>query len=416
VTASAAVSAASLARLATPLLTIDLDDLDANITTMAAWCTAAGVNLAPHGKTTMAPDIWRRQIDAGAWGITVATASQAAVAREVGVERVILAGTSFRADTLLGLAAPGSSVLMWVDSVASVRLIDDLLAGARAPLAVLVEFGSPLGRTGARTANEALAVVAAVSEARHLVFAGIAGYEGALTHGLDDDSLAVIDDYLTRLLAVFDAVPADACAEWIGRGGDIVLTAGGSVYFDRVAAILAERHDPEGLRGARTRVVLRSGAYVTHDHGLYERLTPFARPLAAGLPEVDGAAFSPALELWATVISRPEPGLALLDFGRRDAADDEGLPRVLDAWRPGERERPLDVDAITGARVSALNDQHAFLRLDAAATLRVGDLVRLGISHPCTTIDKWREIATVRGGTKRRDALPMVDGVIGTRF
>jgi D-serine deaminase-like pyridoxal phosphate-dependent protein len=404
-----------LARVQTPVLTIDLDALESNIAAMADWCGAAGVDIAPHGKTTMAPDIWRRQLDAGAWGITVATANQAAVARETGVERVILAGTSFRRETLRSLAGRGSTVLMWVDSVASVRLIDGLLAGAGAdgPLAVLVEFGSPLGRTGARTAEQALAVVAAVGEAENLVFAGIAGYEGALTHGLDDAAFAVIDNYLAELLAVFDAVPAAAHKPWLASGGDVVLTAGGSVYFDRVAAILARRHDPHGRLGPRTRVVLRSGAYVTHDHGLYETLSPIAREPAGGLPRLS---FSAALELWGTVISRPEPGLALLDVGRRDTADDEGLPRVLDAWRAGEGEGPLDAAAVSGASVSALNDQHAFLRLDASATLRVGDLVRLGISHPCTTIDKWRSIATVRGGTLSRPSLPAIDGAIGTRF
>jgi D-serine deaminase-like pyridoxal phosphate-dependent protein len=109
--------------LPTPLLTVDLDALEHNVATMAAWCRAAGVDLAPHGKTTMSPDIWRLQLDAGAWGITVATAFQAAVAREAGVRNVVLAGTTFSEEALVALAAdPGSTrVLMWVDSVAAAR-------------------------------------------------------------------------------------------------------------------------------------------------------------------------------------------------------------------------------------------------------------------------------------------------------
>ncbi|WP_396599882.1 alanine racemase [Frigoribacterium sp. R86507] len=471
--------------LATPLLTIDLDALAHNVDTMAAWCREAGVDLAPHGKTTMAPEIWRRQLDAGAWGITLATAFQVAVAREAGVPTVVLAGTAFAPATLAALAAPGTDVLMWVDSVETVRLVDAALARAEAerPLAVLVEFGSSLGRTGARSVREALLVAEAVSTASHLVLAGVAGYEGALTHDVDAAGIAVVDDYLRGLLDVLDGIGAPAFDPWLSSGHDVVLTAGGSVYFDRVVAVLGDRHDPSGLQGPRTRVVLRSGSYVAHDHDLYRRLTPFARdtmPTTAGgaggvdadvtvvvgddsagsqadremggptdgeLTGVDGAAegfgaerpagpsaesagsprtgpggvastepsFLPALELWASVVSRPEPGLALLNVGRRDTSDDEGFPVALEAWRPQAADRRLP-GVLDGSHVSALNDQHAFLRLEPTSGLQVGDLVRLGVSHPCTTIDKWNEIATVRGSADRRGVPPVVEGSITTRF
>lgn len=467
--------------LATPLLTVDLDALAYNVDTMAAWCREAGVDLAPHGKTTMAPEIWRRQLDAGAWGITLATAFQVAVAREAGVPTVVMAGTAFAPATLAALAAPGVDVLMWVDSVETVRLVDAGLARGEAerPLAVLVEFGSPLGRTGARSVREALLVAEAVADAPHLVLAGVAGYEGALTHDVDDAGLAVVDDYLGGLLEVLDGIGAPAFDDWLASGHDVVLTAGGSVYFDRVVAVLGDRHDPSGLQGPRTRVVLRSGSYVAHDHDLYRRLTPSARGGAAygtgGAGDVDpdvtvvvgdgsagsqadremggptdgeltgldglvegfgagrsggvpagraagrsdgpvaGPAFRPALELWASVVSRPEPGLALLNVGRRDTSDDEGFPVALEAWRPQAADRRLP-GVLDGSHVSALNDQHAFLRLDPSSGLQVGDLVRLGVSHPCTTIDKWTEIATVRGAADRRGVPPVVEGGITTRF
>ena len=433
-----------LLRLPTPVLTVDLDALEHNVDTMAAWCRAAGVDLAPHGKTTMSPDIWRRQLDAGAWGITVATAFQAAVARESDVPNVVLAGTTFSEEALVALAAdPGSTrVLMWVDSVAAVRLADEALARAAArtsgpadasraadpdaavsPLAVLVEIGSPVGRTGARTVAEALAVVDAVVAAPHLVLAGVTGYEGALTHDVDPAGIEMIDDYLRTVLELLDAIDPAAFQPWLAGGGDVVVSAGGSVYFERVVAVLAERHDPDGERGPRTRVVLRSGSYVAHDHDLYRRLTPFARDTT---PPIDGAtgreSFLPAIELWASVISRPEPGLALLNVGRRDTADDEGLPLPLDAWRPTAGGSTDDTSAtrldgaLEGAVVTALNDQHAFLRLGASSGLAVGDLVRLGVSHPCTTLSQWRELSLVRGGTAVREQPPVVEGTWLTRF
>ncbi|WP_307803103.1 alanine racemase [Frigoribacterium sp. PvP032] len=454
-----------LLRLPTPVLTVDLDALEHNVGTMAGWCRAAGVDLAPHGKTTMSPDIWRRQLDAGSWGITVATAFQAAVAREAGVRNVVLAGTTFHEEALVALAAdPGSTrVLMWVDSTEAVRLADEALARAAArasssveaaagldadadagldadadagaasgagasgpavpPLAVLVEIGSPVGRTGARTVAEALAVVDAVVASPHLVLAGVTGYEGALTHDVDPAGIQLVDDYLRTVLELLDAIDPAAFEPWLAGGGDVVVSAGGSVYFERVVAVLAERHDPAGTRGRRTRVVLRSGSYVAHDHDLYRRLTPFARDTTPPIDGVTGReSFLPAIGLWASVISRPEPELALLNVGRRDTADDEGLPLPLDAWRPTAGGGADDTSAtrldgvLEGAVVTALNDQHAFLRLGASSELAVGDLVRLGVSHPCTTLSQWRELSLVRGGTASREQPPVVEGTWLTRF
>jgi D-serine deaminase-like pyridoxal phosphate-dependent protein len=299
---------------------------------------------------------------------------------------------------------------MWVDSVATVRLVDEALAaaGAETQLPILVELGASGGRTGARTIPAALAVAAAVREADNLVLAGVAGYEGALTHGIDDESLQLVDDYLATLIEFRDLLDGTSFADWLERGGDVVLTAGGSVYFDRVVEALGFRHDPAGERGVRTRVVLRSGAYVTHDHDLYRRLTPFER--------IDAESqFEPALDLWASVISKPEPTLALLNVGRRDTAEDEGMPVLIEAYRldGGARRIP---GAVTGALVTGLNDQHAFVTLPVESSLAVGDLVRLGISHPCTTIDKWTEIATIDDGRGEAKGLPEVTGTIATRF
>jgi D-serine deaminase-like pyridoxal phosphate-dependent protein len=400
-----------LAELPTPVLTIDTGVLTHNIETMAEWCRGAGVDLAPHGKTTMSPEIWRQQLDAGAWGITVATAYQAEVAREAGVQNVILAGTSFSPDALARLATPGAEVLMWVDSIAAVNLVDEALgrAGSARSLPILVELGAPGGRTGVRTIEGALAIATAVQEADNLVLAGVAGYEGALSHATDPAALRRIDDYLAGLIELRDRLDGDAFAEWLDRGGDVVLTAGGSVYFDRVVDALGYRHDPRGERGARTRVVLRSGSYVTHDHDLYRRLTPFARTDAT-------ETFLPALDLWASVLSRPDPTLALLNVGRRDTADDEGLPLPIEAYRGvGDQARRIP-GAVDGARVTGLNDQHAFVSLPADSALAVGDLVRLGISHPCTTIDKWSEIATIPDGRGGSRGLPAVTGSLVTRF
>jgi D-serine deaminase-like pyridoxal phosphate-dependent protein len=172
----------------------------------------------------------------------------------------------------------------------------------------------------------------------------------------------------------------------------LILSAGGSSYFDRVTRALCAARDRLGA--VPVVVVLRSGAYVTHDHGLYARVTPAAR---GG----DGPELSPAFEVWGRVLSRPEPGRAIADVGRRDAPFDQDLPVPL--WRrpPEGGER----SALT-ATVSALNDQHAFLDLAADEPLAPGEWVGFGISHPCTAADKWNRLLLVDDDDRIVGVLP----------
>jgi D-serine deaminase-like pyridoxal phosphate-dependent protein len=258
-------------------------------------------------------------------------------------------------------------------------------------LTVLVELGAPGGRTGARDRATAQAVADAVTAAPHLQLAGVAGYEGALAHDAGPAALAAVRGYLRELAELHRAL-RDAG----GYPGRSVVTAGGSAFFDDVADALAPLADPD------TTVLLRSGAYQVHDDGFYRGISPLSRAGSTGAP------FRSAMHAWARVVSRPEPGLALLDAGKRDVPFDEGLPEPqLAAEQLGSPPRPL------AGEITAVNDQHAFLRLDPADPLRVGQVVRLGLSHPCTAFDKWRWIPVVEG-TDEPD--PVVVELVRTYF
>lgn len=376
-----------LSEFSTPLLVLDDHALTHNTARMAGWCAERGVALAPHGKTTMAPALWQRQLAAGAWGITVATASQLWVAVAAGVTRVVLANSlvdPVALTRLVGLlnADPQLQVLTWVDSVDAVTAMAAALAAAppRRPMTVLVELGATGGRTGARDLATARAVADAVGGAEHLELGGVAGYEGALAHDASPNGLGAVRAYLEELAALHTAL-----REAGEYPGPAVVTAGGSAFFDDVATVLAPLGRPSPT-GTDTTVLLRSGAYLVHDDGFYRGISPLARPDVAGEP------FRSAMHAWARVVSRPEPGLAVLDAGKRDVPFDEGLPEPqLAADRLGAPTRPL-----TG-EITAVNDQHAFLRLDPADPLRIGQVVRLGLSHPCTAFDKWRWIPVVAG-------------------
>lgn len=359
----------SIHELPTPFAVLDDAALEHNLATMAAWCREHGVELQPHGKTTMAPALFHRQLAAGATGITAATPAQVRVMRRHGVPAVQLANELVQPGEAAWVAGElagddGFGFRAWVDSADGVEILQTAAAPAGAVVDVLLEVGTPGGRTGTRTRAERDTVRAAVDRAPNVRLTGVAGYEGSVAGDRTPPSLAAVRAYLESLRAAGAELgdPPD---------GDLVLSAGGSMFYDVVADVLT----------GGGRVVLRSGCYVTHDSGMFHRNSPLDGPDAP-------AHLRAALTVWGTVLSRPEPDRAFLDVGRRNASFDQGLPIPLAVVPRGSaRAEPLD-----GAEVTALNDQHAFLAVPAGSALGVGDRVQLGISHPCTTFDKWRRI------------------------
>ncbi|MEV0980801.1 amino acid deaminase [Streptomyces sp. NPDC049915] len=356
---------------ATPVLALSAERLQHNLRLMETYAARHGLAFAPHGKTSMAPQLFQRQIEHGAWGITLAVPHQVRVARAYGIQRVFLANELVDPAALRWIADrqdadPDFRVICYVDSVRGVELMDAALAGATRPLDVVVELAAGDGaRTGVRTDAECAAVADAVAAVRTLRLIGVAGYEGEVPQATHERVTA----WLRRLVAL--AAEFDKAGRFAGLD-EIVVSAGGSAWFDAVAEVFAEI---PGL-SAPVLKLLRSGAYVSHDDGHYRRLTPFNR-----VPE-EGA-LEPAFRLWAQVVSRPTPEQAFLNAGKRDAAYDLDLPVAQVVRRDGE-ERPA-----AGIEVTGLSDQHAWLRTGPEAALEVGDWVGLGLSHPCTSFDKW---------------------------
>lgn len=364
----------------TPVLTLDADALEHNLTVLGEYSARHGLAFAPHGKTCMAPQLFERQLAHGAWGITAAVPHQARVYRAFGIRRIFLANELVDAAALRWVAAelvadPGFRFVCYVDSVRGVRLMDRALQGHGAVLDVVVELGAGEGaRTGVRTDEDCRAVADAVAATDTLRLVGIAGYEAEVP----DADPETVHAWLRRLTAL--AAEFDKAGRFSADVEEIVVSAGGSAWFDAVADVFAEL--PELSRPVLK--LLRSGAYVSHDHGWYGRLTPFNR-----VPEEGG--LRPAFRLWTQVVSRPTPTQAFVNAGKRDIAYDLGLPEaelVRDALDGSERPA-------TGVRVVKLSDQHAWLETDSAEDVQVGDWVALGMSHPCTIFEKWPLIPVV---------------------
>lgn len=384
----------ALTDLETPVLLLHADSMQHNIATMDRYVREAGVLLAPHAKTSLSRQVVEAQLAGGAWGMTAATVGQVRSLHSWGVRRILLANVltdpvaiRWVARTLL---ADGCETAVWcyVDSIAGVALLDRALAEASAerPMPVLLERGYPGGRTGTRTRAEGLAVARAAHESTRLLLSGVAGYEGLMHH----DPEAAHPPGLVPFLDELGASADDLVDHDLLDVDDPVVTAGGSSYFDHVCARLG----PSAV-GAPYRTVLRSGCYVTHDHGMYQRTSPFdGRRTSPDAPR-----FRPALELLARVLSTPEPGLAVVDLGRRDVPIDDQLPVLLGRYADGE------LTAVEPVLVEKVNDQHGYLRTPGGPALAVGDLLSFGISHPCGAFDRWPAIPLV---DPNRDVLGVV--------
>jgi D-serine deaminase-like pyridoxal phosphate-dependent protein len=378
----------AVADLELPVMLLHDDALDHNVRRMADWCRTAGVALAPHAKTHMSRELVRRQAAAGAWGFTAATTAQVRRLAGWGVGRVlhanVLVDRAAIAWVATHLLAAGSATeyLCYVDSDAGLDLLLAELAVHRParPLPLLVELGFPGGRTGLRDDVAALALARRVAGAEHVRLAGVAAFEGLVPAGAAGSSPAGGDpaapDGAVALLARVRGLLTALSHEGLVAGVPVV-SAGGSSYPDLVVRELGP-----ALWDFPVTTVLRSGCYVTHDHGVYRRTSPLGE-------ERGDASLRPAFELRASVLSAPEDGRVVVGFGRREVPTDDRLPVVLGGVDPG-----LDV---RGWAVTGVNDHHAFLAVPPGVRPAPGTVLRFGISHPCGAFDRWRHIPLVDG-------------------
>jgi D-serine deaminase-like pyridoxal phosphate-dependent protein len=355
-----------------PIMVLRESALEHNIQRMASYCKSLGFELSPHVKTPMAPKIAKRQIDAGAWGLTIANFNQASIMLASGFTRLIIGNEIMEPTSIAEIAKINGSgagdIIFYIDSLAGLEIAQKAITEvSNAKLNILLEIGAVGGRGGIRDLDLLRIILAQIANDNRIHVRGVSGFEGAVPGGdRHGEGIEKIRLFLRHIVA------AARITEPYVRGNKIIISAGGSSYFDYVAEEFA-KYDGDAM------LMLRSGGYVSHDHIHYEDLYPFI-----GLPDSDR--FYPAIELWARVLSIPEPDLAILNFGKRDAGNDldEPLPILKLATKPVPFE----------AEIKMLNDQHAFMQI-TPGSVAVGDLIGCGISHPCTNFDKWRLLPLV---------------------
>ncbi|WP_053214157.1 amino acid deaminase [Pseudomonas sp. Q12-87] len=373
----AAITGAHLLKdVSLPALVLHREALEHNIRWMQAFVTGSGAELAPHGKTSMTPALFRRQLDAGAWGLTLATAVQTRAAYAHGVRRVLMANQLVGAPNMALIADllvdPAFEFHCMVDHPDNVADLGAFFAARGVKLNVMIEYGVLGGRCGCRTEAEVLALAEAIRSQPALALTGIEGYEGVI-HG--DHAVSGIRAFAASLVRLAVQLQ-DSGAFAIDKP---IITASGSAWYD----LIAESFEVQNAHG-RFLSVLRPGSYVAHDHGIYKEAQCCVLERRSDLHE----GLRPALEVWAHVQSLPEPGFAVIALGKRDVAYDAGLPVPLKRYKPGSDS--VAGDDVSKCQVTAVMDQHAFMTVAPGVELRVGDIISFGTSHPCLTFDKWR--------------------------
>jgi D-serine dehydratase len=339
----------------------------------------------------MAPQLFKLQLQTGAWGITLATAHQTLVAYEHGIRRVLMANQLVGKENMAIISRllrdQSFDYYCLVDSAAQVNQLGAFFAQSGQRLQVLLELGAMGGRTGVRDEAQLQAVLDALARwSSSIALCGVEMYEGVLA---EEEAIRA---FLHRAVAVTRTLAEEGRFERVPA----LLSGAGSAWYD----VVAEVFSAAGF-GDSVEIVLRPGCYLTHDIGAYrdaqtkiQERNPIAHRMRSGL--------LPALHVWAYVQSVPEPEKAIIAMGKRDAAFDAGLPAPALHFRPGgtvPKETPAHWT------LTKMMDQHVYLQITAGDDLRVGDMIGFDISHPCLTFDKWRSLLVLNAEYQVVDAV-----------
>ena len=350
-----------------PIMVLKESALNNNIAQMMSFCDSVKAELAPHVKTTMSPQLAKMQIAAGVSALTVANFWQASIFLNFGFKKMIIANEVLDPMAIAAIAKINklkqAEIIFYVDSILALEIIQKHTP-SEGEQNLFIEIGTENGRGGVRELSLVEQLAQRIRADKRLNLIGVTGFEGAVpdaARGRRGEKK--ISKFCQKIVAAAElAYPYKSDQPF-------VISAGGSAYFDIVARELNKFEKPRQL-------LLRSGGYITHDHKYYEEIYPFAST---------DRSFQPAIEVWAQVISKPEKGFGVLNLGKRDIGNDLHNPIPIKSYDGQVKS--------FSAVIEKLNDQHGYLR--TSADFQLAQLIGLGISHPCTTFDKWRLVPLV---------------------
>ncbi len=345
----------------TPVLVIELDALERNIATMAAFAKERGLALRPHAKTHKSADIARKQIAAGAVGVCCAKLGEAEAMADGGVDAILITSPVVSVPAiarLVKLNARISDLRVVVDNPDNVADLNEAAARASKPLSILIDIDPGIRRTGVSSPEAAVAVGCALQSASSLRYLGVQFYCGREQHVEDyAERRSAIEDRTNYLRTVIDALAAIGLAPGVITGGGT-----GTHRIDADLGVLNE---------------LQVGSYVFMDRQYNEcDLTG------------EGASLQPyetSLQIDARVVSANTPGLATVDSGFKAMATDGGPPVVLSG-------------APAGSPFHFMGDEHGLI-ITGETNLSIGDIVTLAVPHCDPTVNLYDHFHVVRGDT-----------------
>jgi D-serine deaminase-like pyridoxal phosphate-dependent protein len=329
------------AELVTPALVLDIDAAQRNIDHMASELKSiGGATIRPHYKTHKSPDLARRQLAAGARGLSMATVWEAAILAAAGMDDLFVVNTVAHPAKLRAMAglARDHRILVAVDEVPNAEALSAAATAAGSTLGIMVEVDTGMDRCGVDSAADALALARRVADLPGLRFEGITGYEGHCSLTRDND---LRHERQREAMAFFTGVAALLEADGIGCP---IRSAGGIATWNWTAAF-------PGM------TEIQAGTYVVMDnfHGVM----------------VPG--FEHSLTIQATVISR-QSGHVIVDAGSKSVAD------------------PADVTIVGhDLPVFRFDEEHGIFDATGGSALRVGDAVALVPGYSPSTVN-WYDV------------------------
>lgn len=354
---------------------------------MQTFSQRSKVKLAPHGKTTMSPELFNLQLQHGSWGISLATIPQVVTAYKSGIKHIILANQLIgrrHFEIIAELLSVGDlEFYCFVDSIENAKSLGQYFSDKNIKLNVLLEIGVVGGRCGWRDNDKIMQLCDVISQYQGLQIRGVSFYEGVI-HG--ENATNEIIKFVKNIKKLCQSLHSHG----VFSSGEVIITGAGSAWYDLVAEHL---HDSSS--DFEFTPIIRPGCYLIHDTGIYQdaQQAVLARSeLAQNLSVESTGELMSSLTIWAYVYSIPEPGLVIVGMGKRDVAFDAGLPIPTLHYRPGTT---IPVEADSQWQLVNIMDQHCMMKTPEDADLSPGDLISFSTSHPCLTIDKWRFIGLI---------------------
>lgn len=338
--------------LPTPSILIDVDRMEGNIRRMQNVCTEHGVQLWPHIKTHKCVEILKRQLAAGAAGITCAKIGEAEAMLPSGVKRIFVAHSIVAPEAgprLRALQENLDQLLVAVTSKAQAEHLEKVIAGAGIKVDVMMAYDTGLGREGARSIEQIKEMRDYVEASPHFELKGVYSHEGHCYRSTPETMNEVIDSVYTTLREVMDALDRD-----------ILLAPGCSVSAARMAT-------KPGVNW------VRPGAYPLGDLSLAYRLSLMPWESAAAT-------------VYTTVVDRPTDDLALIDAGSKTFSGDKTADGTSGRCR----------DNVEMA-VQGVNEEHGYVRGPEATPLKIGERLQFVPAHVCGMINMHDQVYAVRG-------------------